>query len=143
MSKGVFKYTLVPAAAYTTAETKTFDTVKLVDGAPERMMAVVDVTAAATAAGDILDVMVDISPDGGTTWINAARFTRVLGNGGAKRFFALLDTGSPGTSVIDASADCAAGAVRPTASGDAVRVRHTITSASAPSFTYSCKLYVL
>jgi hypothetical protein len=44
------------------------------------------VSAAATEAGDTLDVYLQHSPDGGTTWDDFAHFTQVLGNGGAKKF---------------------------------------------------------
>ncbi len=44
------------------------------------------VTAAATEAGDTLDVYLQHSPDGGTTWDDFGHFTQVLGNGGAKKF---------------------------------------------------------
>src|SRR5512139_589861 len=38
-------------------------------------------TAAATEVDDTCDVYIDLSPDGGTTWINAVHFTQRLGNG--------------------------------------------------------------
>lgn len=47
-----------------------------------------DVTAAGTLVGDTLDVYVQTSPDGGTTWDDFVHFTQVLGNGGAKKFTA-------------------------------------------------------
>lgn len=47
-----------------------------------------DVTVAATAAADTLDVYLQASPDGGTTWDDVVHFTQVLGNGGAKQFIA-------------------------------------------------------
>ncbi len=108
----------------------------------KRLEVVLDVTAAAHEVGDTLDVYVDISPDGGTTWINAVHFTQVLGNGGAKKFVAVLDPTNPGTDVIDLSADCAAGKVRPAVWGTAIRERRVIADAGGDadqSFTYSVK----
>src|SRR5690349_16504004 len=46
------------------------------------------VTAAATEVGDLLDVYVQHSVDGGTTAQDFIRFTQVLGNGGAKTYIA-------------------------------------------------------
>lgn len=46
---------------------------------------VLDVTAAASLAGDTLDVYVQSSYDDGTTWDDFVHFTQVLGNGGAKK----------------------------------------------------------
>lgn len=47
-----------------------------------------NVTAAATDVGDTLDVYLQHSVDGGTTWDDFVHFTQVLGNGGAKTFIA-------------------------------------------------------
>ncbi len=44
------------------------------------------VSAAATDVGDTLDVYVQSSTDGGTTWDDFVHFTQVLGNGGAKKY---------------------------------------------------------
>jgi hypothetical protein len=61
-----------------------------------------DVTAAATAVDDTLDVYVQTKVDG-NNWLDVAHFTQVLGNGGAKRYVdkihahgsvALFETGS-------------------------------------------------
>ena len=46
---------------------------------------VLDVTAAATEAGDTLNVFVQTRVDG-TNWIDVIHFTPVLGNGGVKRY---------------------------------------------------------
>src|SRR5689334_7803739 len=69
-----------------------------------------DVTAAAAASGDTLDVYIDTSPDGGVTWVNVVHFTQILGNGGAKKYWAVLDPGgAPGTAVIAVTSDAASG----------------------------------
>lgn len=72
-----------------------------------------NVTAAATAAGDTLDVYVDTSMDSGTTWINIVHFTQVLGNGGAKRETMTINpSGNVGTAPINTAADAASAGVR-------------------------------
>jgi len=105
-----------------------------------QMQILLSVTAAAAAAGDTLDVYVDSSPDGGTTWANAVHFTQVLGNGGAKSFTAVIDPGgAPGTSVIDVTSNASAGTVRPSMFADQLRVRYTIVDGGAhgQSFTFA------
>ena len=47
-----------------------------------------DVTAAATDVGDTLNVRLQKSPDGGTTWTDWISYTQVLGNGGTKQLVA-------------------------------------------------------
>lgn len=44
-----------------------------------------DVTAAATAVDDTLDVFIQTKADG-TNWVDVCHFTEILGNGGAKRY---------------------------------------------------------
>jgi hypothetical protein len=46
------------------------------------------VSVAAAAAGDTLDVYIQHSVDGGSTYDDFVHFTQVLGNGGAKKFLA-------------------------------------------------------
>lgn len=109
-------------------------------GAFRQAMLLLSVTAAATDANDTLDVYIDTSPDGGTTWVNCIHFTQVVGNGGAVKHWAVLDPGgSPGTSTIAATSDAAAGAVRPSMFCDQLRVRHVTVdpAGSNMSFTFS------
>lgn len=111
-------------------------------GAFREAMLLLDVTAAAAASGDTLDVYIDTSPDGGTTWVNVVHFTQVLGNGGTKQFWAVLDPGgSPGTAVIAVGSDAASGVVRPAMFCDQLRVRYTVVDGGAhgQSFTFSVK----
>lgn len=60
---------------------------------------VLDVTAAATAVGDTLNVKVqtllDLPGNDSATgfWVDIAAFTEVLGNGGAKRYFEKIVAG--------------------------------------------------
>lgn len=99
-----------------------------------------DVTAAATAVGDTLDVYVDFSYDN-ATWINAIHFTQVLGNGGAKREVAKITSEALNDpdAVLAVSADCASGVTRNIGVLPYVRYRSAITDADTDdaSFTYS------
>jgi hypothetical protein len=94
------------------------------------------VTSAATLVGDTLNVYIDTSPDGGTTWVNIGAFTQVVGNGGAKTFTMALGEDNPGaTAVFDVSANASAGATRQVGISDRLRARSVI--AGTGSFTYS------
>jgi hypothetical protein len=99
-------------------------------------------TAKATDVGDTCDVYVDVSPDSGTTWINAVHFTQALGNGtDAASEYAVLYANTPGTSIIVATADAAATAVRPTLFGNRIRARWVIVNSGTAdaSFTFAVK----
>ena len=87
-----------------------------------RYVALLNITASATASGDTLDVYVDVSIDG-TTWLNAIHFTQQAGDGAATKRFAVLDSTNPGTSDIAVATDATAGAVRPALFGPYVRAR--------------------
>jgi len=95
-----------------------------------RVKLTLQVTAAAAAAGDTLDVFVDA--DG----VPAAHFGQILGNGGAKTRVAFLEPGLAAATDFDVTADPAAGVVRPYVWGDALKVRATIAGAG-PSFTFA------
>lgn len=104
---------------------------------------ILDVTAAATAAGDTLDVYVDFSPDG-VLWVNAIHFTQVLGNGGAKREIAKINANTglaTPTAPLSVAADAASGAVRNISLFEWVRYRAVSVDATTDdgSFTYSLK----
>lgn len=105
---------------------------------------ILDVTAAATDATDTLDVYIDFSPDGGTSWVNAIHFTQVLGNGGAKKELAKItaNTGlATPTAPLSIAADAASGAVRNISLFECVRYRSVSVDASTDngSFTWSLK----
>lgn len=96
-----------------------------------------DVTAAATEAGDTLDVFVQTTVDG-TNWVDVAHFTQVLGNGGAKRHFMKLNVTEPQATWENATA-LAAGSVRHFA-GVRWRCRWVIVDVATlanQSFTFS------
>jgi hypothetical protein len=137
-------YKLVESAAFTTVETKTHDTHEMFKD-HKRMIAVLYATAVAADVDDTLDVYVDFRMPGTDIWVNGVHFTQILGNGTAKRFYAVWDQTTPGTSVVDATSDASASAVRPTVTGDAARARHILAKGSDAdqSFTYSLTLYGL
>lgn len=95
-----------------------------------------DVTAAATDAGDTLDVTVQTTIDG-TNWVDIHHFTQVLGNGGAKRYY--------GKVVFDAAlTEFENGAALAAAAGRSIfgsqyRVKYVVvnTSTEDASFTFS------
>lgn len=106
-------------------------------------MIVLDVTAAAAASGDTLDVYIDTSPDGGTSWINVGHFTQVLGNGGAKKFVMALRADNPGASAVtDVTSNASAGVTRQYGITDRLRYRSIVASASAPSFTFGITAFL-
>lgn len=96
-----------------------------------------DVTAAANAAGDKLNVYVQTTIDG-TNWIDALHFTEILGNGGAKRFIAKLSASLAMTEFETGTALGAAASRN--LIGSRWRIRWAVTSADAPSFTFSVKV---
>lgn len=97
-----------------------------------------NVTAAATAAGDTLDVYIQSSIDGGTTWDDFVHFTQVLGNGGAKKFIAVWERDLSPTSAVHAPQDAAiAAGVQQGPIGPTWRVKWVIVSASSPQFTFT------
>lgn len=107
----------------------------------DSLVVLLNVTAAATEAGDTLDVYIDTSIDGGATWINVVHFPQVLGNGGAKKFAAVLaPQGGQSATAIDVTIDAAANAVRAGILGDMVRARYTtvdVATLANMSFTFS------
>lgn len=98
-----------------------------------------DVTAAAAAVGDTLDVKIQTTLDGsGATWVDVVHFTQVLGNGGAKRFYAKLVGGVAEAMYEDHTASLAAGSIK-NHLGDNWRYTYTIVDGGAhgQSFTFS------
>lgn len=110
------------------------------------MIAVLDVTAAATEAGDTLDVYIDTSFDNGATFVNIGHFTQVVGNGGAKRFIMSFKANPIAASnSVSATADQAAAAALQIGFGDKVRYRAVCADAVTTdnvSFTFSLKLHI-
>jgi len=130
--------TLVPSAARTASATEavTINAPNLYDSA----VFLLSVTAAATDVGDTLDVYLQHSPDGGTTWDDFAHFTQVLGNGGVKKFLASWAHWVTAESEMKAPADAglAAGVLQGPVSST-WRVKWVIVDAGTDdaSFTFS------
>ena len=96
----------------------------------------IDVTAAATEVGDLLDATIQTTING-VDWIDVVAFTQVLGNGGAKTYVAKLNA-SIAEDDFETAAALAAGSVR-NLMGDTWRASWAITDAGDDnaSFTFS------
>ncbi len=95
-----------------------------------------DVTAAATAVGDTLNVFVQTKVDG-TNWLDVAHFTEVVGDGGAKRYVDKI-TASAAVTTFETGSALGAAATRDLA-GALWRCRWVIVDADTDdaSFTFS------
>lgn len=127
--------TLLASAARTVTAGTNGSAVYLPD-APNGYAFILNVTAAATDVGDTLDVQVQTTLDGGTTWTPIAAFTQCLGNGGAKTHIAKVSSDGAVT-MFENAATLSAGSIR-NLCGDQYRVRWVIVDADADaSFTFS------
>jgi hypothetical protein len=100
-----------------------------------------DVTAVATAAGDILDVYIEWSLDG-TTWFNGASFPSVVGDDGVRSFYAsFVIRGEDET--LNITDEAAAGDVRSHMLAPFVRGHYIVTQADAATFTFSLIGYAI
>lgn len=93
-----------------------------------------DVAAAGVGSGDTLDVFLQTTLDG-TNWVDIHHFTQVLGNGGAKRYFAKI-LSSVALTEFENGASLSAANGRALL-GDAYRVRWAVAGSGPPSFTFS------
>ncbi len=128
---------LLASAARTTDSAITGSTFRL----PKETSAVIcvlDVTAAATAVGDLLDVHIESQIDG-TNWVDICSFTQVLGDGGAKRHVAKIAKEVAQAMFTDTT--LSAGSVR-NLLGENIRVVYEVTNAGAAdaSFTFSVNI---
>lgn len=103
----------------------------------QSLYAILDVTAAAAAGTDTLDVVVQAQLDG-TNWADAIAFTQVLGNGGAVRHVGKL-VNSAAESMFSYAASLSAGNVRNIVA-DNWRASWTIAGGGA-DFTFSVSIY--
>lgn len=97
-----------------------------------------DVTAAATEAGDTLNVFVQTKI--GDDWVDVVHFTEVIGTGGAKKYYAKQTAAGAETMFENATA-LAAGAIRNLIGSD-WRCRWAIVDVATlanQSFTFSVK----
>lgn len=102
---------------------------------------VLDITALATETADKLDVYVDVSPDNGSTWVNAIHFTQADGDGSTAKEVAKLTAdalGDPDATLVVTS-DAAESVVRNIGMIDCIRYRGVVTNDGTDnaSFTYS------
>lgn len=100
------------------------------------------VTAAATAAGDLLNVYIqtNVGSNALPEWSDLVSFTQVLGNGGTKKFVAKVSTdNSAFTATYEVPKDgtLAAASISSAPFSNMMRVKWVIVSASAPSFTFN------
>ena len=104
-----------------------------------RAIFLLDVTATAGVAGDVLNVFVDVLAPDGLTWLNAVHFTQVAGNSAAIQHYAAIDATNVAATTFDVTADCNAGVTKPYLWGSAIRGRYTLTDAGAhgQSVTFS------
>ena len=136
---------LLPSAEHTVEADAVGDTLDLGDW--NRMLAILDITASATDAGDTLDVFVDVSFDQ-VNWFNAIHFTQQAGNGSAVQELAALHPATPDASDPHAvkviTGDAAAAAVRPQLGGPYVRARSTVVrlTGTDEAHTFSVQLYI-
>lgn len=102
-----------------------------------------DVTALATDAGDHLDVYVDISFDGGASWVNAIHFTQLDGTGSASKELAILKLNPAVEDMYAVTSDLAESTSRQIGLGTMVRYRGVVTNTSTDdaSFTYSLSVF--
>jgi len=102
-----------------------------------------DVTALANDVNDTLDVYIDVSLDGGTSWINAIHFPQILGNGSAAKHVAKLNH-SIATPLHVVTADLAANAARQIGLGTMIRYRGDVVdpTGSNATFTYTLKAFL-
>lgn len=99
-----------------------------------------NVTSAAAAAGDTLDVYIQASCDNGTTWDDFIHFTQVLGNGGAKKELFRWQGMIAPTTANAAPADAAlAVGIKQGPHGSVWRVKYVVVDGGAhgQAFTFS------
>lgn len=132
------------SAVIATATTENGTAVKL-DRKYSELVVVLNVTAAATDANDTLDVYVDTSFDGGTSWVNIGHFTQVVGNGGAKKFIMSFKANPiTASNSVPFGTDQAAGAALQIGFGDRIRYRGVTVDPTGAnmSFTYAVDAFL-
>lgn len=97
-----------------------------------------DVTAAAAASGDTMDVTVQTLMDG-TNWIDVCHFTQLLGNGGAKRYLAKISATEP-QAMFEVATALTAGNVRHLI-GDRWRVQTVLVDGGAHGQSFTLAVY--
>lgn len=134
-AKGCSEVVTVHASAQRSASGNTQSTPVTIPAGIPGLAIQFDVTAAASAVDDTLDLFLQTTLDG-TNWIDIAHATQVLGNGGAKQFVAKIGAGLA-EALFAPSASLAAGSVR-NILGDKLAARWAIgVGAGTHLFTFS------
>lgn len=109
-----------------------------------RICCLLDVTATAGAAGDTLDVLIDVLAPDGDTWLNAGHFAQVAGDSAAVKHYLVLDSASVAATSFNVTSDCAAGVTKPYLFGTQIRARHTLVDAGlhGQSATFSVSAFL-
>lgn len=98
----------------------------------QRIVALLDFIEGLGAAGDVLDVYIDVLAADGATWLNAAHFPQIAGNATAiKHYVVLALAATPAATTFNVIADCAVGVSKPYLAGLQLRARHTLVDAGA------------
>jgi len=134
-------HVLMASAVHTEEANAVGDTIDLGDWS--YLNIVLDITASATDAGDVLDVYIDVSWDA-STWYNAVHFTQQAGNGSAAKELAILCKHFEEDDVLTITSDLASGKQIHGLVGQYVRVRSTVVRVTGTdeSHTFSVKAYV-
>lgn len=131
---------LFPSATRTTAVANSAGTSKVIPF--KKAVFLLNVTATAGAAGDVLDAYVDVLAPGSTaTWLNAVHFTQVAGNSAAIKHYAVLDATAVAATTFNVTADCSSGVTKPYIWGPAVRGRYTLVNAGGGGQSVTFSLY--
>lgn len=104
------------------------------EASPDAYMLTLDVTAAATVAGDVLDVYVDTKLDE-ANWVEIVRFPAIAGDGGALRYTAKLRN-NPAQPIFEHGTGLAAASTRDLW-GHEFRVRWEVTTVDTPLFDFT------
>lgn len=136
--------TLLGSTNLTAAASVTGDAVDL-GGNYKHLAVLLSLTtmAGGGGAGDTLDVYIDVSPDGGTTWINAIHFTQITGAQAAQKQLAkLTEQGVQATAPVVVTADAASGVVRDVGFFNTIRERHVaVEGAGDINMTFNIKAH--
>lgn len=135
---------LFPSAQRTTAVANSAGT-NIYEGAWKKAVFMLDLTASGGAAGDTLDVFVDVLAPDGSTYLNAVHFTQLAGNASATKRFAVLDSTSVAATDFAVATDCTSGVTKPYLFGPKVRGRYTLVNAGGgtQNMTFSLTAYFI
>ena len=139
MASDMFPTPYTLQASQTTVEGTGSGEALALPGPVNAMTFVLEVTAAATESGDLLDVYVQTCVDG-TNWVDVGRFTQILGNiTPTVRYYGKINAGGALTEFEGATV-LAAHTWRDLM-GDRWRTRYVVTDAGTKnaSFTWSVK----